>query len=141
MKKVFKTFLLLLITKCSITLGQNLQDAGLFMTLPYDIEVELQSWSKSWVIDSYVKGSVKLADWQPATWSETSSWNELGINKITGISTEEKKKHGAFASGVFYVSRFGSKVKTNFKAYAYYSGREKIIRICYRDNMEQRCND
>lgn len=141
MNKIIKILLFLIIANFSKIYSQSLQDAGLFVTLPYDLEVELQMWSDNWIIDSYVKGSAKLAEWHPASWKETSSWNELGINKITGLSTEDKENHGAFASGIFYVSRYGSRVKANFKAYAYYSGGKKIIRICYRDNMEQRCND
>ncbi len=141
MSKTLRTLFFLTITNFSLVYGQSLNDMGLFLTLPYDIEVELQNWSKKWAFDSYVNGSVQLTDLRPATWKETSSWNELGLNKITGLSTQDKENHGAFAAGYYYVKRYGSTVKTYFKAYAYYSGNKKIIRICYKDNLESRCND
>lgn len=141
MSNTLRTLIFLTITNLSAVYGQSLKDMGLFLTLPFDIDVELQSWSRKWTFDSYVNGSVQLTDLRPALWKEKSSWNELGLDKITGLSTQDKENHGAFATGYFYVKRFGSRVKTDFKAYAYFAGNKKIIRICYRDNLESRCND
>jgi hypothetical protein len=67
MKKYIILFFAIM-SNFSSAYSQSMQDAGLFLTLPYDLEVELQRWSRGWVFDSYIKGTVELVEWHPASW-------------------------------------------------------------------------
>ena len=98
-----------------------------------DLESELQKWDKDWTFDSYIQGSVHLLECYAA--------RAKGCFLVTtAILATSNELEGVYSNGYFYVKRFGSRVKSTFESFIYFEGNEKIIRICYKDNMEKRCN-
>ncbi len=98
-----------------------------------DIERALQKWNKKWAFDDYINGSVTVAE------SYRIRAKDCFLHS-TPILSNNSIHEGTFARGSFYVKRFGSLVKAYFESFAYYEDDELIVRICYKDNMEKRCN-
>ena len=119
-----------LIQKFAECNGSNSDDAT---TVTSNLDQELKRWSKDWVFDSYIENSVVVLK------SENLIANACFLVN-DGIVANDTKYEGIHSQGYFYVKRFSSKVKTNFESFIFYKGNRKIVRICYQDNMEQRCN-
>jgi hypothetical protein len=117
----------------SILLTFNIVYAQDLSNVKNDLESELQKWDKKWAFDSYIKGSVHIVE-------SYSAWAKGCFLVTNAILADSDKIEGFYSNGYFYVKRFGSQVKATFESFIFYEGNEKIIRICYKDNMEKRCN-
>jgi|GEM_PF-1735720 len=106
------------------------QDTGM---IKKSIEAELIQWEKKWIFDSYVNNSVVINSHKYVRANACFLLNDAAL-------AGNEKYEGIYCSGYFYVKRFGSVIKSNFESFIFTKDGSNIVRVCYKDNMEQRCN-
>lgn len=97
------------------------------------LEQELINWEKKWTFDSYIKNSVVVISSENVQAKKCILLND-------GVLAGEGTYQGVYSTGYFFVNRFGKSVKSTFESFVFYKGNQKVVRICYKDNMESRCN-
>ena len=135
MKKVY--FILLFVAITLSSYSQNIPDLvgkfdqlRIYLTMPYDVESELQKKSEKWLMESYVNGSFVWSEWKPGYVLEG---NSPYLVKLGLASNEKVRRDGAWMKGQFKAKSIFSTRTVNLFVYAYYDGNKKIFKWTCND--------
>ena len=121
MKKIILIATMLLMTLA--IKGQNIP--RLFLTMPNDVENQLQKQSKNWLMESYVAGSFKLNEFQSGSLLEK---NCPTLVKIGLASNEKIKRYGAWIKATFEAKNIFYTRTVRLFVFLYYDDNKKIYK-------------